>query len=229
MLHEPKPRRHYRQIAERVLALCAAEGLEPGDRLPAERDLSDRFGVSRASLREALIALEVEGLLEIRMGSGVYLAQAGTPLHPVDDESPFEILQARAIFESAIAEEAARRADKALIARLDRNLREMEAAATDRARAIRLDGDFHITIADAAGNAVLRSLTADIFRKRLSPFFTRLAGHFEGPPTWRLACAEHLAIRDAIAARDGDAARKTMRHHLTQSQIRFSANFAETV
>ena len=227
MLHEPHPLRPYRQIAERVLALCTTEGLAPGDRLPAERDLADRFGVSRPSLREALIALEVEGRLEIRMGSGIYLTAGGIPQTRLDEESPFEILDARAVVESAIAEEAAHHASAAQIARLDRNLRKMEAAFDDRPLAIRLDGEFHIAVAHASGNALLQAMTADIFQKRLRPFFTRLAGHIEGPPTWRLACAEHLAIRDAIAAHDGDAARRAMRHHLTQSQMRLSASFAE--
>lgn len=231
MLHEPRARRPYRQIADQILALSAADGLAAGDRLPAERDLADRFGVSRPSLREALIALEVEGHVEIRMGSGIYLSALPGHHGPaiaaaVDDESPFEILQARAVIESAIAEECARLADAAVIARLDQLLDQMAGALDDRATSIRLDGEFHVSIAAGSGNAMLRGLTADIYRKRLSPFFTRLAGHFEGRETWRQALAEHGAIRDAITARDPAAAREAMRHHLTQSGLRFTASFA---
>ena len=76
------------------------------------------------------------------------------------------------------------------------------------------------------GNGLLADMTADIYRLRLSPFFSRLAAHFEGPGTWRLALAEHGAIRDAIAAGDAGAAREAMRHHLTESQRRFCGAFA---
>ena len=74
---------------------------------------------------------------------------------------------------------------------------------------------------------MLVNLTSDVFDKRLTPLFDRLAGHFEGPGTWRVALAEHRAIRDAIAAGDPDAARAAMRRHLERSQQRFIQTFAE--
>ena len=220
-----KPRRPYRVIADQILELVAENGLAPGDRLPAERELSERFGVSRPSLREALIALEVEGRLDIRMGSGIYV---GAPARAaaIEGESPFEVLQARAIVESAIAEEAARRCDPAAVAAMDRILARMAEAMGDPARSLDLDGAFHIAVAMGTGNGLLADMTADIYRLRLSPFFSRLAAHFEGPGTWRLALAEHGAIRDAIAAGDTGAAREAMRHHLTESQRRFCGAFA---
>lgn len=220
-----KPRRPYRVIADQILELVAENGLAPGDRLPAERELAERFGVSRPSLREALIALEVEGRLDIRMGSGIYV---GAPARAaaIEGESPFEVLQARAIVESAIAEEAARRCDPAAVAAMDRILARMAEAMGDPARSLDLDGAFHIAVAMGTGNGLLADMTADIYRLRLSPFFSRLAAHFEGPGTWRLALAEHGAIRDAIAAGDTGAAREAMRHHLTESQRRFCGAFA---
>ncbi len=220
-----KPRRPYRVIADQILDLVAENGLAPGDRLPAERELAERFGVSRPSLREALIALEVEGRLDIRMGSGIYV---GAPARAaaIEGESPFEVLQARAIVESAIAEEAARRCDPAAVAAMDRILARMAEAMGDPARSLDLDGAFHIAVAMGTGNGLLADMTADIYRLRLSPFFSRLAAHFEGPGTWRLALAEHGAIRDAIAAGDTGAAREAMRHHLTESQRRFCGAFA---
>lgn len=225
------PRRPWRQIADMILSVAAAEGILPGARLPAERDLTERLGVSRPSLREALIALEVEGRVEIRKGSGIYLTEPQRLRHSdamaMDSEGPFEILEARSILESAIAEEAARRVTPALIATLDDNLRALAAATDDRATAIPLDAAFHVAIAAATGNALLIRLTSETFAKRLSPLFSRLASHFEGPPTWRSALAEHAAIRDAIAASDPAGARKAMRHHLAQSRHRFSETFAE--
>ena len=110
--------------------------------------LAEMLGVSRPSLREALIALEVEGRVEIRMGSGIYLgAGAGRTILLADAEGPLELLEARAIIESAIVGELAPHATPALIARLDDNMRAMAAAQDDTPLAIRIDGEFHDLIA----------------------------------------------------------------------------------
>ncbi|SMO91463.1 FadR/GntR family transcriptional regulator [Paracoccus laeviglucosivorans] len=223
MLNDARPRRLYRQVADQILELATAQGIGPGARLPSERDLAEQLGVSRPSLREALIALEVEGRVEIRMGSGVYLgARPPETRADLDGEGPLEILQARCIIESAIAEEAARQSTPLLVTRLDQCLTDLGAAVHDTPLAIRLDGDFHIAVASGTGNAVLGNLTENIYAQRLSPIFAQFSTHFEGPRTWRLALAEHGAIRDAIADADPAAAREAMRHHLTESQRRFT-------
>ncbi len=223
MLSDARPRRQYRQVADQIMALVAAQGLAGGQRLPSERDLSERLGVSRPSLREALIALEVEGWIEIRKGSGIYLGESGSghALH-ADAESPMELLQARCILESAIAEQVAPLVTPDLVAALDDNLRQMAAAMDRTPLAIRIDGAFHDLIASGLGNSVLSGLIAQIFQRRLTPIFARYSAHFEGPPTWREALAEHRLIRDALAARDAAASAAAMRHHLTQSQRRFN-------
>lgn len=223
MFNDPKPRRHYRQVADQIMALVAGQGLAPGQRLPSERDLAERLGVSRPSLREALIALEVEGHVEIRMGSGIYLGPGGvSDLLRADDDSPMELLEARRIIESAIAEQVAAQVTPELVAALDDNLRQMAAAMNRTPLAIRIDAAFHDLIASGLGNSVLTGLTAQMFQKRLTPIFARYSAHFEGPRTWSGALAEHRAIRDALAARDAAAARAAMHHHLTQSQRRFN-------
>lgn len=93
-----EPRRLYRLVAEQIRLLIESGELTEGQRLPAERDLAERFGVSRPTVREALIVLEVEGHIHIRMGSGVYVNAAGRQARekpPVPDaHGPFEILQA---------------------------------------------------------------------------------------------------------------------------------------
>jgi DNA-binding FadR family transcriptional regulator len=223
VLTESRPRRQYRQVADQILLLAAARGLGSGQRLPSERDLAEMLSVSRPSLREALIALEVEGQVEIRMGSGIYLASgAERGMLRADAEGPLELLEARCIIESAIAEEVASHVTPALLARIDDNLREMRAAMDDTPLAIRIDGTFHEIVASGLGNQVLTGLTAQMFQKRLTPFFARFSSYFEGPQTWGDALAEHGRIRDALAARDPAAARAAMRHHLTQSQRRFT-------
>lgn len=226
-----EPRRLYRQVADQIRVLIETGELIVGERLPAERELAERFGVSRPTVREALIVLEVEGLIQIRMGSGVYIARkpaAGPAVLPADDsDGPFEILQARCIVESAIAEEAARRSSPAGIARLDEILERMERSLNDPARALTADRAFHTAIAGIIGNGALHHFMGLLSDKRMSPYFEKLASYFEGPHTWKLALEEHRVIRDAIAAGDPAAAREAMRRHLTLAQKRFSESFGE--
>lgn len=225
-----EPRRLYRQVAEQIRMLIESGELKAGVRLPPERELADRFSVSRPTVREALIVLEVEGHIQIRMGSGVYVSNRPGPLPHVrtdDSEGPLEILQARCLIESGIAEEAARLARPESLARIDAILERMEGALDDGAVALACDRDFHTAIADIIGNSALKHFTGLIYDSRMSPYFKKLASYFEGPHTWKLALEEHRIIRDAIAARDPDAAREAMRSHLTLAQKRFSESFEE--
>lgn len=135
-----EPRRLYRLVAEQIRLLIESGELTDGQRLPAERDLAERFGVSRPTVREALIVLEVEGHIHIRMGSGVYVNTSRTAnkaKSPVPDaHGPFEILQARCIIESAIAEEAARLATSECIAGLDDIIERMAGALDNSPQAL---------------------------------------------------------------------------------------------
>src|SRR5438105_6296377 len=115
-IHSIEPRRLYRQIADQIRTLIRAGEFTAGSRLPPERDLARQLGVSRPSVREALIALEVEGLVEVRVGSGIYVRHA--PLAPKREElpaetGPFELLRARWIIEGECAALAAKSATKA--------------------------------------------------------------------------------------------------------------------
>ncbi len=225
-----EPRRLYRQVAEQLRALIETGELPAGERLPAERELAERLGVSRPTVREALIVLEVEGLIQIRMGSGVYVRNnpARKAVLPADDsDGPFEILQARCLIESAIAEEAARLARPEHIAVLDGLLAEMAGVLDSSHQALAVDRAFHTAIADIIGNSALNRFTGLIYDRRLSPYFEKLASYFEGPHTWQMALEEHQAIRNAIAEGNPEAARQAMREHLTRSQKRFSESFGE--
>ncbi|WP_416799387.1 FadR/GntR family transcriptional regulator [Ciceribacter azotifigens] len=223
-------RRLYRQVADQMRSLIERGELPAGSRLPAERDLAQRLGVSRPTIREALIVLEVEGLIDIRMGSGVYVAArkaqpTGAP--PEDFEGPFELLRARAVVECAVVEEAARLARPEHVALLDRNLEEMAAAIDDRHRALTLDREFHVILASIIANATLNRFVGSMHDMRMTPYFEKLASYFENRRTWQAATEEHRAIRDAIAANDPAAARAAMRAHLQQSELRLSESFGE--
>lgn len=230
MFSAVESRRLYRQVADQMRSLIERGELVAGSRLPAERELAQKLGVSRPTIREALIVLEVEGFIDIRMGSGIYVNSRKpvlADLPPEDFEGPFELLRARAVVECAVAEEAARLARPEHIQVLDDNLAQMAAALNDRRRALALDRDFHVIVSGIIANATLSRFVGSIHDMRMTPYFEKLASYFENTETWRAAMEEHRAIRNAIASSDPAAARDAMRAHLNQSQLRLSQSFEE--
>ena len=225
-LHAIEPRRLYRQIADQLRALIERGEFALGTRLPPERDLALQLGVSRPSVREALIALEVEGLVEVRMGSGIYVrsSEAGTARR-VSAEAPLETLRARQLIEAELAAIAAQRMKKAQIAGLREAITLMEQEAGAGRIPTRGDRLFHIRIAQASENSVLLRLVSELFDERHNPLFEQLGSHFETERTWAAAIAEHGAIVDAIAAKSPEAARDAMALHLSRSHDRFTASW----
>ena len=225
------PRRLYRQIADQLRHLIEQGEFPVGTRLPPERDLALQLGVSRPSVREALIALEVEGLVEVRMGSGIYVLQndPGGARRVVTGEGPLETIRARALIESELAASAARTMKKAQISALRDAIRVMEDESAAGQSPTRGDRLFHTRIAEASDNSVLLRVVTELFDERHNPLFEQLGSHFETARSWATAIAEHRAVVDAIASRSPEAARAAMAHHLTSSHDRFTANWpAET-
>lgn len=228
--------RLYRQIAEQLRGLIAGGEFAAGQRLPAERDLARQLGVSRPSVREALIALEVEGWVEVRIGSGIYVqapAQRGgarTTRKGNDtaaDWGPLELMRARELVEGEVAALAARHARKPQVAAMAAALERMrEDVAAEVAPA---DGDaaFHDTIAQACGNEVLGDTVRSYWSARHGPLFERLGDWFETPASWSAAIGEHAAVLEAIRARDAEAARDAMQQHLRKATARYSASWVQ--
>ena len=227
-----EPRRLYRQIADQLRVLIAAGEFALGSRLPPERDLAVQLGVSRPSVREALIALEVEGLVEVRMGSGIYVMALEPAAHPRTIEAalgPFDIIRARQLIESELAALAARQKSATAIKRLRASGTLMEDDIARGVRPIRGDRDFHVALAEASANAALVRVVTELFDERNNPLFEQLGRHFENARSWRQAVAEHRAVVRAVAAGDVAAARAAMRSHLGNSHDRFAAAWAEPV
>ena len=221
-----EPRRLYRQIADQLRALIERDEFAVGTRLPPERDLAAQLGVSRPSVREALIALEVEGLVEVRMGSGVYVRKPEGPAHrPVTAEGPLEIIRARQLIEAELAAHAARHMKKPQLAALREAVRLMEQEAAAGQTPAQGDRLFHTLIAEASNNSVLLRVVTELFDERRNPLFEQLGSHFETAASWAAAIAEHRQVLGAIAARSPQSARDAMSQHLSNSHDRFTANW----
>lgn len=227
-LQTVEPQRLYRQIADQLRTLIAKGEFAVGDRLPAERDLSKHLGVSRPSVREALIALEVEGWVEVRTGSGVYvLDRSHRSSAPVAETEwgPLELIRARRVVEGETAAIAALQRKRTHLDAIDRAIATMRELADRNTMPLEGDRAFHVAIVEACDNVVLAETVQGFWDSRKGPIFTRLGGYFETVKSWRSAIAEHEAIRDAISARDAAAARAAMHEHMDKSHQRFSASW----
>ena len=221
-----EPRRLYRQIADQLRVLIERSEYAVGTRLPPERDLASQLGVSRPSVREALIALEVEGLVEVRMGSGVYVRNAeGVAARKVTAEGPLETIRARQLIEAELAAHAARSMKKPQITGLREAVRLMQEEAAAGQTPTQGDRLFHTRIAEASNNSVLLRVVSELFDERRNPLFEQLGSHFETASSWAAAIAEHCGVVDAIAAKSPQAARDAMSLHLSNSHDRFTANW----
>jgi DNA-binding FadR family transcriptional regulator len=248
-----EPQRLYRQIAEQLRAGMLSGEFTVGSRLPAERDLAKQLSVSRSSVREALIALEVEGWVEVRTGSGIYvlarshannenlainnIAAQAVNMRAVGalemgkndnlnaEWGPLELIRARRVVEGETAAIAALQAKRKDIDAMSKALRMMQTEAADGV--LPLDGDraFHTAIVQASGNEVLIDTVQSFWDSRRGPIFERLVGYFETLQSWQAAIAEHSAILEAIQNHDAAAARTAMHAHMDKSHARFSASW----
>lgn len=211
-----KTGRLYAQVARAIAGEIASDHYPVGTRLPSERELSEIYQVSRPTIREALIALEVDGLCEIRMGSGVYVV-ARTPhggkFSPIG-VGPFELLEARRAIEGEACAIAALRAEDDDLKKLERLFQDMERSAGDVEKVEAVDHQFHVHIARMTRNSAISSAVESLWEARLrSPQEKSLSekAHRAGVGP-RLD--EHLPILNALLARDPNLARNAMRAHL---------------
>jgi DNA-binding FadR family transcriptional regulator len=223
-------RRLYRQIADQIAALIERGEYGVGARLPPERDLARQLGVSRPSVREALIALEVEGYVEVRIGSGVYVMgpRPATREELPADSGPFELIKARWLIEAECAAMAAKHATKAQVRAIEQALEDMEVARQKQAMPLDEDRAFHLRIAEASGNSALALVVKTLWDQRAGPLFRRLEHHYDTPELWGHANREHREIYNAIARKDPATARAAMRRHMNHAAKRFSTSWDKT-
>lgn len=212
-----KVQRLYLQVAQQLQQLINSGEFEVGKRLPAERDLAGQFGVSRPTIREAMIALEIAGLVEVRSGSGVYVTgQKAQPGKLGDDAEPgpFEILEARRMIESEACALAAERISDAQLDELEVLLDTMQDDGQSAENAETADHQFHCIIADACGNSAVAATIVWLWQLRneseISTHYHRRVRQ-EGS---RPIIEDHRAILAALRNRDSNKARIAMAGHL---------------
>ncbi len=218
-----QPKRLYRQIADLIAERIREGVFTPRTYLPAEGELATPLGVSRPSVREALIALEVSGLVEIRPGSGVYVcAQSQSSLGELAAEnSPVEQLQARALVEGEIAALAALNAKPEQLLMLDATVAGMFESLSDPSGFHEADHLFHQQVAQASGSQTLTDLVEYLWRQRYAPLYRRFEERYAASITREAMVADHQAIVAAIRSGDANRARAVMREHLEHVRFHF--------
>lgn len=217
-------KRLYQKVAAELKNRIASQLYEVGKRLPAERLIAEEMNVSRTVVREAIIMLEVEGYVEVRKGSGIHVISnqqrhlvTSDYSHDFDTAGPFELLQARQLIESNIAEFAATQVNKQDIMRL-MEIQE-HARQEDRFRDSEWDLKFHVQVAQATQNSALAIIVEKMWSQRLhNPYWIKLHEHIDEKSieSW---CEEHDLILKALIRRDPHAAKLAMWQHLENTKL----------
>jgi len=218
-----KAQRVYMQIVDQIVDLIKKSEFPEGTQLPPERELAEQLGVSRPSLREALSALQILGLVKTKPGQGTFIcARKPSSLLRFDtswlyeeEESPFAILQARITVEPHIAALAARQRCDAALKRLEEILGSVEADLLDRNIFSEGDRKFHKGIAEATGNPVLLSMMSIVYELMGQKLWLALIDStLTTPGRLQESAVEHRRVYEAIKAQNDKAAAARMREHL---------------
>jgi DNA-binding FadR family transcriptional regulator len=211
--------RLYERVAAQLSEQIVKGRYAVGQRLPSERELAQTHSVSRPTIREAVIALELDGLVEVRLGSGVYViapaprgGRAGAT-----DIGPFELLEARRAIEGEASALAAPRITDATLQELDRLVEVMEIEnERDVSAAERADRQFHMLIAEASQNSAMTAAVEALWDARERSPQTQLMSTKAHAAGVYPRIEEHAAIVTALRTRSPEAAREAMRRHLTR-------------
>jgi GntR family transcriptional regulator, hexuronate regulon transcriptional repressor len=213
----PDSRKLYQQVASTVMESIESGKYRPGDRLPSERDLAAAFKVSRPTVREAMIALEIRGLAEIRHGSGIYVTDQPHAYEGGDlDIGAFELTEARRLFEGEAAALAATTISDERLDELDGIVAEMVDENARKQQDWTADRRFHVAIARATRNtAIATSIEHLLDMRHKSPlcvYMLERARRVGVQPR----VSEHRRILTALRKHDPRAARSAMRDHLAR-------------
>lgn len=227
-----KAKKVYMQVLEQVWDLIRNGKLKPGDKLPPERILAERLGVSRPSVREGIVALEILGLVDSRGGKGNIIKNVGNSAilkenypHLGEEESPFELLEARKIVEVDVAGYAAQKAQRNDIDTIKQFLDNMSSIvdhlsiSKEYEKGMEFDREFHLSIARATHNTVLLRIVTHLLENLKEDLWVRLKEKSWGlPGRPQKYLKEHEEILVAIQKKASGIARRKMYKHLTGVQ-----------
>ncbi|MDR5693722.1 MAG: FadR/GntR family transcriptional regulator [Armatimonadota bacterium] len=213
------------QVAEQILEAIRSGVYRPGDRLPPERVIAEQMGVSRPSIREALSALQLAGIVESRAGDGTYVTRVPGSHEETTNAlslleksaSPVELLEARRILETAIVQAAVEKLTPESLAQIQKALGKMRSAADrrDYDAFSRANITFHLAIVRACHNPLLERAVTPLLtgmRQQLALEFRRRA-YAPNSPFFERAYKLHANLLEAIASGEPEAAARAMRHH----------------
>ena len=222
--HKVTPEKLSNSVVRQIEQLILRGILRPGERLPSERDLADKLGVSRPSLRDAIADLADRGLLVSRAGSGVFVADvlgsafspALTQLFSTHDEAVIDYISFRRDMEGLAAERAATLGSETDLKLIDTIFGKMEAAhqKRDPSDEAQLDAEFHMAIIEASHNVIMLHMLRSMFELLRQGVFYNRQVMFKNRMTRDQLLDQHRAINAAIQARDPEAARKAVAAHL---------------
>jgi GntR family transcriptional regulator, transcriptional repressor for pyruvate dehydrogenase complex len=212
------------QVARRLVEYIISGEIEPGGRMPSERQLAEAFGVGRSAMREALKSLSMIGLIDVRQGDGTYLKRADAALLPqiiewgllIGEQRTLDLVEARQHVEIILAELAAIRRTEADLVDMERCIRRMERASDDEDAFVDADVSFHLKLAEAARNSVLRDIHSSI-QALLRAWIGRVI-HAE--KTTLPSFEEHIPIYEAIRDQDPNRAKEAMEIHMVSATKR---------
>ncbi|UWQ91031.1 FCD domain-containing protein [Aliisedimentitalea scapharcae] len=219
-----QPEKLSTSVVRQIEQLILRGILRPGERLPSERELSDKLGVSRPSLRDAVAELQQRGLLSSRAGSGIFVADVlGSAFSPAliqlfasQDEAVFDYLSFRRDMEGLAAQRAAKFGSDSDLKVIQTILDKMEVAQTKRnpEEEAKLDAQFHSAIIDASHNVVMLHMMRSMFDLLREGVFYNRKIMFKQRTSRAALLDQHRAINDALQARDPDRARTAVEDHL---------------
>ena len=218
MVTAPDTRKLYRQVADSILTLIRSGEYKAGARLPSERDLATAFKVSRPTIREAMIALEILGWVDSRHGSGIYIAEHPPAQAGADDLDigAFELTEARRLFEGEAAALAATTMTDEELVELETIVGEMVKENKRRQPGELADRRFHVAIARATRNTAIATVIENLWDIRYkSPLCRHMLERARNVGV-QPRIGEHRRILAALRKRDPKAARNAMRDHLAR-------------
>jgi GntR family transcriptional regulator, hexuronate regulon transcriptional repressor len=211
-------RKRYQQVADTLAQKIRSGVFKPGDRLPSERDLAEQFGVSRPTLREAMIALEIQSLVEARHGSGIYVTHAPKVEAPPPelDIGAFELTEARRLFEGEACALAATTISDKELTELEGLIAAMIEENAQNAMGETADRQFHLTIARSTRNSAIVMVVENLWDLRYkSPLCSAMLKRAREVGV-RPLIDDHRVILTALKSRDPKAARAAMHEHLAR-------------